>query len=176
MNEWVFRPPLCLYRLNAMGQESLLRMVRWMKWHKISTKFEPWRSDAKHATSRSQRLPTMLNHHKWAGKNFVSLKLACQSGGRTRYLRLSKQAALTILHKYSKKNIYCPNPSTVGQHWNSIGWMPRVRWGRGPWVVVSTATFHARVRGSFSGFGCLKETKMFLPHPLVKIQYCGEPP
>ena len=40
--------------------------------------------------------------------------------------------------------------------------------GVGPRVVVSTADFHARVCGSFPGLGSLKETKMFLPHPLVK--------
>ena len=38
--------------------------------------------------------------------------------------------------------------------------------GGGPRVVVSTAAFHARVQGSFPG---LKETKMFLPQPLVKL-------
>ena len=32
---------------------------------------------------------------------------------------------------------------------------------------ISTAAIHARVRGSFPGLGGLKETKMFLPHPLV---------
>ena len=36
-------------------------------------------------------------------------------------------------------------------------------------VVVSTAAFHARVRGSFPGLGGLKETKMFLPRLLVKL-------
>ena len=36
-------------------------------------------------------------------------------------------------------------------------------------VVVSTAAFHARVRSSVPGFGGLKETKMFLPHPRVKV-------
>ena len=35
--------------------------------------------------------------------------------------------------------------------------------------MVSTAAFHARVRGSVTGFGGLKETKMFLPHPRVKV-------
>ena len=40
--------------------------------------------------------------------------------------------------------------------------------GGGPRVVVSTANFHARVRGSVPGNGGLKETKMFLPHPRVK--------
>ena len=43
----------------------------------------------------------------------------------------------------------------------------------GPMVVVSTAAFHARVRGSFPGHGGLKETKMFLPHPLVKLSIVG---
>ena len=41
--------------------------------------------------------------------------------------------------------------------------------GGGPGEVVSTAAFHDRVRGSFPGLGRLKETKMFLPHPLVKL-------
>ena len=34
-------------------------------------------------------------------------------------------------------------------------------------VVVSTAAFQTRVRGSFPGLGGLKETKMFLLHPLL---------
>ena len=41
--------------------------------------------------------------------------------------------------------------------------------GGGPRVVVSTAAFHARVRGSVPGLGGLKETKLFLPHPCVKL-------
>ena len=41
--------------------------------------------------------------------------------------------------------------------------------GGGPRVVVSTAAFHARVRGSVPGLGGLKETKMFLPHPSGKV-------
>ena len=45
--------------------------------------------------------------------------------------------------------------------------------GWGPRVVVSTAAFHAGLRGSFPGLGCLKETKMFLPHPLVKLSIVG---
>ena len=35
--------------------------------------------------------------------------------------------------------------------------------------MVSTAAFHARVRGSVPGLGGSKETKMFLPHPRVKV-------
>ena len=39
--------------------------------------------------------------------------------------------------------------------------------------MVSTAAFHARVRGSVPGLGGLKETKMFLPHPRVKVSIVG---
>ena len=45
--------------------------------------------------------------------------------------------------------------------------------GRGPRVVVSTAVFHASVRGWFPGLGGLKETKMFLPYLLLKISIVG---
>ena len=39
--------------------------------------------------------------------------------------------------------------------------------------MVSTAAFHARVWGSVPGLGGLKETKTFLPHPLVKVNIAG---
>ena len=45
--------------------------------------------------------------------------------------------------------------------------------GGGPRVVVSTAAFHAGVRGSVPGLGGLKETKLFLPHPRVKVSIVG---
>ena len=45
--------------------------------------------------------------------------------------------------------------------------------GGGPRVVVSTAAFHVRVRGSVPGLGGLKETKLFLPHPRVKVSIVG---
>ena len=39
--------------------------------------------------------------------------------------------------------------------------------------MVSTAAFHARDRGSVPGLGGLKETKLFLPHPRVKVSIVG---
>ena len=66
-----------------------------------------------------------------------------------------------------------------------MGWLkPRIRQpsecglfqttrGGGLRVVVSTAAFHARVRGSVPGLGGLKETKLFLPHPRVKVSIVG---
>ena len=90
-NEWGFRPPLCTYRLNWARRTS---WGWWDEWDDTAlktqdSKFEPWRSEAEQATSRSRRLPTILILYEWAGKkHFVSLK----RGARTRDLRLSKQA------------------------------------------------------------------------------------
>ena len=39
--------------------------------------------------------------------------------------------------------------------------------------MVSTAAFPARVQGSVPGLGGLKETKLFLPHPRVKVSIVG---
>ena len=51
--------------------------------------------------------------------------------------------------------------------------LPVIIVGGGPRVVVSTAAFHARVRGSVPGLGGLKEAKLFLPHPRVKVSIVG---
>ena len=45
--------------------------------------------------------------------------------------------------------------------------------GGGPRVVVSTAAFHASVRGSVPGLGGWKKQKMCLPHPRVKVGIVG---
>ena len=55
--------------------------------------------------------------------------------------------------------------------WCNFPWLHL--WGGGTRVVVSTAAFHARVRGSVPGLGGLKETKLFLPHPRVKVSIVG---
>ena len=39
--------------------------------------------------------------------------------------------------------------------------------------MVSTAAFHARVRGSVPGLGRFERNKMFLPHPRVKLSIVG---
>ena len=73
----------------------------------------------------------------------------------------------------------CAAGPTLYQHWPSVSckladfmWFRRVM-GGGPRVVVSTAALHARVRGSVPGLGGLEETKMFLPHPRVKVSIVG---
>ena len=61
-NESGFRPPLCTYRLNWARRTS---WGWWDDWDDTvlqtqDSKFEPWRSKAEHATSRSRRLPAIL--------------------------------------------------------------------------------------------------------------------
>ena len=64
-----------------------------------------------------------------------------------------------------------PGPPTCLMHpWFAV---PQ---GEGPRVVVSTAAFHARVRGSVPGLGGLKETKNVSSPSTCESQYCGEPP
>ena len=76
-NESGFRPPLCTYRLNWARRTS---WGWWDDWDDTvlqtqDSKFEPWRSEAEHATSRSRRLPTILTFTRGRGRNiFVSLK------------------------------------------------------------------------------------------------------
>ena len=59
----------------------------------------------------------------------------------------------------------------VARHQHSNG-----RVGGGPRVVVSTADFHARVRGSVPGLGGLKKTKNVSSPSTCESEYCGEPP
>ena len=76
-NESGFRPPLCTYRLNWARRTS---WGWWDDWDDTvlqtqDSKFEPWRSEAEHATSRSRRLLTILTFTRgWGRNNFVSLK------------------------------------------------------------------------------------------------------
>ena len=60
-------------------------------------KFGPWWFEAGNATSRSRRLPTILDRYEWAGKKHcVSLKLEDQCGARACDFWFSKQSALAI--------------------------------------------------------------------------------
>ena len=76
-NESGFRPPLRTYRLNWARRTS---WGWWDDWDDTvlqtqDSKYEPWRSEAEHATSRSRRLPTILTFTRGWGRNiFVSFK------------------------------------------------------------------------------------------------------
>ena len=75
-NESGFRPPLCTYRLNWARRT----WGWWDDWDDTvlqtqDSKFEAWRSEAEHATSRSRRHPTILTFTRGWGRNiFVSFK------------------------------------------------------------------------------------------------------
>ena len=76
-NESGFRPPLCTYGLNWARRTS---WGWWDDWDDTvlqtqDSKFEPWRSEAEHATSRSRRLSTILTFTRgWGRNNFDSFK------------------------------------------------------------------------------------------------------
>ena len=76
-NESGFRPPLCIYRLIWARRTS---WGWWDDWDDTAlqtqdSKFEPWRSEAEHATSWSRRLPTILTFTHGLERNiFVSFK------------------------------------------------------------------------------------------------------
>ena len=72
-NESGFMPPLCTYRLNWARKTS---WGWWDVWDDTvlqtqDSKFEPWRSEAEHATSRSRRLPTILTFTRGWGRIHV---------------------------------------------------------------------------------------------------------
>ena len=70
-NESGFRPPLCTYRLNWARRTSWGWLDDWddTVLQTQDSKFEPWRSEAEHATSRSRRLPTILTFTRGWGRN-----------------------------------------------------------------------------------------------------------
>ena len=84
-NESGFRPPLCTYRLNWARRTS---WGWWDDWDDTvlqtqDSKFEPWRSEAEHATSRSRRLPTILTFTRGWGRNIFCFFQTAETGNRT---------------------------------------------------------------------------------------------
>ena len=84
-NESGFRPLLCTYRLNWARRTS---WGWWDDWDDTvlqtqDSKFEPWRSEAEHATSRSRRLPTILTFTRGWGRNNFCFFQTAETGNRT---------------------------------------------------------------------------------------------
>ena len=84
-NESGFRPPLCTYRLNWARRTS---WGWWDDWDDTvlqtqDSKFDPWRSEAEHATSRSRRLPTILTFTRGWGRNIFCFFQTAETGNRT---------------------------------------------------------------------------------------------
>ena len=84
-NESGFRPPLCTYRISWARRTS---WGWWDEWDDTApqthdSKFELWRSEAEHATSRSRRLPIILTFTRgWERNNFCFFQTA-ETGNRT---------------------------------------------------------------------------------------------
>ena len=79
-----FRPPLCTYRLNWARRTS---WGLWDDWDDTvlqtqDSKFEPWRSEAEHATSRPRRLSTILTFTRGWGRNIFCFFQTAETGNR----------------------------------------------------------------------------------------------
>ena len=138
-NESGFRPPLCTYRLNWARRTS---WGWWDDWDDTvlqtqDSKFEPWRSEAEHATSRSRRLPTILTFTRgWGRNNFVSFKPP-RPGTEPRTLAWKAAVLTTTLG---------PPPQTLDQviqHWPSVG----------P-VVLNLIFFHTHTKNNVTWVTC----------------------
>ena len=84
-NESGFRPSLCTYRLNWAWRTF---WGWWDDWDDTvlqtqDSKFEPWRSEAEHATSRSRRLPTILTFTRRWGRNICCFFQTAETGNWT---------------------------------------------------------------------------------------------
>ena len=84
-NESGFRPPLCTYRLNWARRTSWGCRNDWddTVFQTQDSKFEPWRSEAEHATSRSRRLPAILTFTRGWGRNIFCFFQTAETGNRT---------------------------------------------------------------------------------------------
>ena len=117
-NESGFRPPLCTYRLNWARRTS---WGWWDDWDDTvlqtqDSKFETWRSEAEHATSRSRRLPTILIFTRGWGRN-ISVSFKPPSPGTEPRTLAWKAAVLTTTLGPPPHRFY------VGQHcrrWTNI--------------------------------------------------------
>ena len=79
---------------------------------------------------------------------------------------------LAVQHAEMGHTHYCGSPTSTKMAGTVLIFHNQVV-GGGPRVVVSTSVFHARAWGSVPGLCGLKETKMFLPHPLLKLSVVG---
>ena len=128
-NESGFRPPLCTYRLNWARRTS---WGWWDDWDDTvlqtqDSKFEPWRSEAEHATFRSRRLPTILTFTRgWGRNNFVSFKPP-KPGTETRTLAWKAAVLTTTLG---------PPPSERGRKIRFL-WNLKARVGFEPAIYIN---------------------------------------
>ena len=106
-NESGFRPPLCTYRLNWARRTS---WGWWDDWDDTvlqtqDSKFEPWRSEAEHVTSRSRRLPTILTFTRGWGRNIFASFKPPRPGTEPRTLAWKAAVLTTTLGPPPKLNL-----------------------------------------------------------------------
>ena len=141
-NESGFRPPLCTYRLNWARRTS---WGWWDDWDDTvlqtqDSTFEPWRSEAEHATSRSRRLPTILTFTRGWGRNiFVSFKpprpgteprtlawkaavLTTTLGGAREVGNIGRNSAWEVRNFDNMNNSIAGANEAVNNRSNTIGW------------------------------------------------------
>ena len=118
--------PLCTYRLNWARRTSWGWCDEWddTVLQTQDSKFEPWRSEAEHATSRSRGLPTILTFtHGW-GRNIVVSFKSPRPGTEPRTLAW-KAAVLTTTpgpppSQTAKKCMPMCNIHTAVQAWKAV--------------------------------------------------------
>ena len=93
--EWGFRLPLFTYA--KLGQENLLRMVSWMRWHCPPDREFEIRALVVWGWARYlsvTKAPQNIKYLLVSGKETLCFFEWCLSGVQTRDLRLSKQSVL----------------------------------------------------------------------------------
>ena len=158
-NESGFRPHLCTYRLNWARRTS---WGWWDDWDDTvlqtqDSKFEPWRSEAEHATSRSRFFqtaetgtlawkaavltttlgppPTVLEGG-WSYTKNVKIMLMSQYKWLC-YLPGAVIIGLFIMYFKKNGSNHGQTSKTVSQHLNNIGSMSRVCW---PYTIIFNIT------------------------------------
>ena len=126
-NESGFRPLLCTYRLNWARRTS---WGWWDDWDDTvlqtqDSKFESWRSEAEHATSRSRRLPTILTFTRGWGRNIFCLFQTAETGNRTPNSGVKGSAVLTTTlgpppHRRQKHHITRYISTMLMQCWATV--------------------------------------------------------
>ena len=147
-NESGFRPTLCTYRLNWTRRTS---WGWWDEWDDTvlqtqDLKFEPWRSEAEDATSRSRRLPIILSFTRGWGSDIFFFFKPPRPGTESRTLAWKAAVLTTEL--------------TLAQYWVTVSCLaPRWMWASvtdggptltQPWLKACARTVSMQVPAAWS--------------------------
>ena len=129
-NESGFRPPLCTYRLNWARRTS------WGWWDDYDdtvlqtqdSKFEPWRSEAEHVTSRSRRLPTILTFTRGWGRNIFCFFETAETGNRTPNSGVKGRVRGSVPGLGGFKSMMLASqPYLIWSSWHFLGCIPSLK-------------------------------------------------